>query len=102
MGPRVKEYFFGGVGWYREHTAFKQVSYERGVACFAYCFYGYFPFNSTVEQNTSGWLKSWNAGMGFEFALADPASFFIEARYLRLSPSRSRMAFVPIRIGLRF
>ena len=102
MGPHVKEYFFGGVGWYREHTAFKQVSFERGVGCFEYCFYGYFPFASTVEQNTSGWLKSWNAGMGFQFALEDPASFFIEARYLRLSPSRSRMDFVPIRIGLRF
>jgi opacity protein-like surface antigen len=102
MGPRVKKYFFGGVGWYREHTAFKQESFERGVACFEYCFYGYFPVVSTVEQNTSGWLKSWNAGMGFEFALADPASFFIEARYLRLSPSRSKTAFVPIRIGLRF
>jgi opacity protein-like surface antigen len=102
MGPRVKEYFFGGIGWYREHTAFKQVSFERGVGCFEYCCYGYFPFVSTVEQNTSGWLKAWNAGMGFEFALADPASFFIEARYLRLSPASSRMEFVPIRIGLRF
>jgi opacity protein-like surface antigen len=102
MGPRVKEYFFGGIGWYREHTAFKQVSFERGVGCFEYCFYGYFPLVSTVEQNTSGWLKSWNAGMGFEFALEDPASFFIEARYLRLSPASSRMEFVPIRIGLRF
>ncbi|MDB6044609.1 MAG: hypothetical protein JWM63_3160 [Gammaproteobacteria bacterium] len=102
MGPRVKEYFFGGVGRYREHTAFRQVSFERGVACFEYCYYGYFPIVSTAEQNTSGWLKSWNAGMGFEFALEDPASFFIEASYLRLSPSRSRTAFVPIRFGLRF
>lgn len=102
MGTRVKEYFFGGVGWYREHTTFKQLSFERGVGCFYYCFYGYFPVVSTAEQNTSSWLNSWNAGMGFEFALADPASFFIEARYLRLSPSRSRTEFVPIRIGLRF
>jgi len=102
MGPRVKEYFFGGIGWYRARTTFKQVSFQPGFGCYFDCFYGYFPIGSLVERNTTGWMNSWNAGMGFEFALEDPASFFIEARYLRLSPSSSGNEFIPIRFGLRF
>jgi opacity protein-like surface antigen len=103
MGPRVKEYFFGGAGRYRQQTTFKQVSYESGVGCdYFECYYGYFPFVSTVAHSTTGWLNSWNAGMGFEFALADPARLFIEARYLRIGPASNRMDFIPIRVGLRF
>jgi opacity protein-like surface antigen len=103
MGPHVKGYFFGGAGRYRAQTTFKQVSYQPGVGCDWWeCFYGYFPYDTTVQRNTSGWLNSWNAGMGFEFALASPARFFIEARYLRIGPATSRMDFVPIRVGLRF
>jgi opacity protein-like surface antigen len=103
IGSRVKEYYFGGIGAYRQRTTFKQLSYESGVGCDYYeCFYGYFPFTSTVEQNTTGWLRSWNAGLGFDFALEDPTSFFIEARYLHIGPPSSRLDFVPIRVGLRF
>ena len=102
MGPTVREYFFGGIGWYREQTIIKQVSFEPGVGCFYSCFPAYIPVASTVEQSTTGWLHSWNAGMGFEFALEPPGSFFIEARYLRLRPANNRIAFVPIRFGLRF
>lgn len=102
MGPSVREYFFGGVGWYRERTIFKQESLESGLRCMDFCFPGQIPVVSTVERSTTGWLHSWNAGMGFEFALAPPASFFIEARYLRIGPASSRMTFVPIRVGLRF
>lgn len=102
MGPTVREYFFGGIGWYREQTIIKQVSFEPGVQCFYSCFPAYVPVLSTVEQSTTGWLHSWNAGMGFEFALEPPGSFFIEARYLRIGPANNRMVFVPIRFGLRF
>jgi hypothetical protein len=35
-------------------------------------------------------------------AYADGASFFLEARYLQIAPSASKMQFVPIRVGLRF
>ena len=28
---------------------------------------GYFPVTSTVERDTTGWLHSWNAGLGLEF-----------------------------------
>ncbi len=72
------------------------------MGCFFEFFIGYFPVVYTVEQHTSDWHNSWNAGMGFEFALEDPASLFIEARYLRVGPSSNRMEFVPIRVGLRF
>lgn len=102
MGPTVREYFFGGIGWYREQTSIKQVSFEPGVGCFYSCFPAYFPVVSTVERSTTGWLHSWNAGMGFEFALEPPGSFFIEARYLRIGPADDRLVFVPIRFGLRF
>jgi opacity protein-like surface antigen len=103
IGSHVKEYYFGGVGAYREQTTFKQLSYESGVGCDFYeCFYGYFPVTSAVERNTTGWLHSWNAGLGFEFALQDPASFFVEARYVRIGPPRTALDFVPIRVGLRF
>lgn len=102
MGPAVREYFFGGVGWYREQTIIKQLSFQSGVGCFYYCFPGYVAVVSPLEQRTTGWLHSWNAGMGFEFALTPPESFFIEARYLRIGPSNNRMDFVPIRFGLRF
>lgn len=102
MGPRVREYFFGGIGWYREHTSFGQLALGQGERCFFFCVPGYFPVVSNAERSTSGWLDSWNAGMGFEFALQDPASFFIEARYVRLAPQSSRTEFVPIRVGIRF
>jgi hypothetical protein len=47
-------------------------------------------------------MKSWNAGIGFEFALSDPATFFIDARFLRIKQGSTYMDFVPIRVGLRF
>lgn len=102
MGPAVREYFFGGVGWYRAQTTFGQVAFESGVRCDFFCLSGTFPVASTVERNTTGWLHSWNAGMGFEFALAPPGSLFVEARYLRIGPASSRLVFVPVRVGLRF
>lgn len=102
MGPTVREYFFGGVGWYREQVRIKQVSFEPGVGCFYSCFPVNVPVVSPVEESTTGWLHSWNAGMGFEFALEPPGSFFIEARYLRIGPANDRLVFVPIRLGLRF
>ena len=105
MGPKVKEYFFGGVGWYREHTVFKSSMLEQGLICYFYCTPGYVPVYYTSASNTTPWMKSWNVGIGFEFALNDPATFFIEARYLRFTEGQTGpnpSAFVPIRIGLRF
>jgi hypothetical protein len=102
-GPRGKAYFFGGFGRYRQQTVFEQVSPVYGWVCyFGWCTPGYFGVVSTVERKTSEWLRSWNAGFGIEFALQDPASFFIEARYVRIAPYNTNQGFVPIVIGLRF
>ena len=102
MGPGVKEYFLGGVGWYRTQTVFRQVSWEPGEICWWRCVPGYFGVPSTLQRTTSDWLKSWNAGVGFEFALDPRASFFVDARYVRTEPYASHSGFVPIRVGLRF
>ncbi len=95
IGPNVREYVFGGVGTYREQTTFKANSNT------AFCYFC-FANSTTAEQTTTGWQESWNAGIGFEFAMADPSVFFIEARYLRIGSGASRMDFVPIRFGIRF
>jgi opacity protein-like surface antigen len=96
LGPTAREYFFGGAGQYREQTVYEQI-YAPG-RCFFFCG-GYV---ATAEQTTSRWLNSWNAGVGFEFEVADPATFFIEARYLSIGHANGRQAFVPIQMGIRF
>ena len=99
----VKMYLFGGAGWYREQTRFRQLSFEYGTICDPYyCALGYFPIETAVQRTTSPWHSSWNAGIGLELATADRASFFIEARYQRISQYNGHMQFVPIRVGLRF
>jgi len=102
LSHHARWYFFGGAGRYRAETVVKQAQYQFGFACFYYCFPAYIPVVTLEQHSTSDWLRSWNAGMGFEFALADPASFFIEARYLRIEPYANRNEFIPIRVGLRF
>jgi hypothetical protein len=37
-----------------------------------------------------------------EIAIADRASFFMEARYLRILPNKDQTKFVPITLGFRF
>ena len=102
MGPNAKEYFFGGVGKYRRQTVFKQVTYQSGVVCNFVCAPAFFPVVSEVQNTTSDWVKTWNAGMGFEFNLEDPVSFFIEARYMRIAPYSAQNTVIPITVGLRF
>lgn len=101
---RAKLYLLGGVGWYRQSTVFRQLQYSPPVFLCGYfaCGYGYFPYSVTVASGTTPWTRSWNAGFGVEFAMRDPVSFFIEARYRRFAPYGSNTAFVPINIGLRF
>jgi Outer membrane protein beta-barrel domain len=100
LGTHTKWYLFGGGGRYRESTTLQQVNYVPGYACYFYCYPAYFGVASTVAHDTTGWLNSWNAGTGFEFALQDPVRFFVEARYQRIGTNMSE--FVPIRVGLRF
>jgi len=100
---RAKMYLFGGAGWYREQTYLRQVSFDYGTVCDPYfCADGYFPVLTAAQRTTSPWHSSWNAGIGLEIATDDIASFFIEARYQRISQFNGKMEFVPIRIGVRF
>lgn len=100
---RAKMYLFGGIGRYREQTNLRQVSLVNGSMCFPFiCVPAAFPAVTATQHTTSPWLDSWNGGIGWEIALADRTSFFIEARYERILPYDSRMQFVPIRFGFRF
>jgi len=96
-------YLFGGVGRYREQTVLRQVSIVNGIVCGYFdCEQGYFPAVTAEQRTTSEWLHAWNAGVGLEIAMAERASFFIEARYLRILPNSNQTKFVPIRLGFRF
>ena len=101
--PWVKMYLFGGAGWYRDQAYLRQVSFEPGVVCdFYFCEHGYVPFVTGTERTTSSWHSSWNAGLGLEIATGGEASFFVEARYQRISAYNDKLQFVPVRFGLRF
>jgi Outer membrane protein beta-barrel domain len=104
MTPRAHEYLFGGIGWYRQQSNLKAVTNQQGLICYYYCVPVTFQSEGTVERITTPWQKSWNAGIGFEFAMADPGSFFIEARYMRITQNQgsAQTAFIPIRVGIRF
>jgi len=96
-------YLFGGAGRYREQTVLRQVSYVNGIVCgYFYCGPGYFPAVTAEQRTTSDWHRAWNAGLGFEIAIADRAAFFMEARYLRILPNSNQTKFVPITLGFRF
>jgi opacity protein-like surface antigen len=102
-GSRMKLYVYGGLGWYRQQNAFQATQWVPAYVCgFYWCGPGYVSNEYTVERNTTAWLKSWNAGVGFEFALSDPTTFFIEARYLRVEPYDQKQEYIPIMLGLRF
>jgi hypothetical protein len=81
----------------------RQVSIVSGIVCdIFFCGPGYFPAVTAEQRTTSDWHHAWNAGVGFEIAIADRASFFIEGRYLRILPNSNQTKFVPITLGLRF
>jgi hypothetical protein len=77
-------YLFGGAGWYRERTHFRQVSLEYGTVRDPYfCEPGFFPVVTGVQRTTSRWHSSW-------------------AQYQRIAEFNNKAQFVPIRVGLRF
>jgi len=102
--PWMKLYLFGGAGWYREQTTLRQISWVNGQYCdwWGNCWAGVGPALTAYSRTTSPWHSAWNAGLGWEVSLANNASFFVEARYLRIAPRSDQMQFVPIRVGLRF
>jgi len=93
---RYQFYLLGGAGWYRAQSVLDQ--YVPGCG-FYYCgpFYG-----GEVASSTTGWRTSWNAGFGGEFAAPGGTSFFVEARYQRISNGNNDLQLVPIRFGIRF
>jgi len=100
---RYKLYLFGGASQYREQIRLRQITYEYGVFCgFFYCARGFGPVVTAEYRATSPWRSGWNAGLGWEVALPDHGSFFLEARYVRISPQDSGLQFVPITLGVRF
>jgi hypothetical protein len=106
LGPhtaRAQLYLFGGAGWYRERTTLHQVSAVTGTVCgFYFCGPGEFFAITATSITTTAWRDSWNAGLGWEVALSDAGTFFVEARYRQIGPNDSREAFVPIQVGFRF
>jgi hypothetical protein len=96
-------YLFGGAGRYREQTVLRQVSWVSGTVCgFFYCGPGYYPAVTAEQRTTSDWHRAWNAGIGWQVAISDRASFFMEARYLRILPNNNQTKLVPITFGFRF
>ena len=103
LSPYVRLYLLAGGGWYRMQDTFRQVNYSNAVFCGWYgCGPGYVGTRSIVARDTTDWRFAKNAGLGFEFAMGPRASFFVEARYMRLNPNNSKDDFLPIRAGLRF
>jgi Outer membrane protein beta-barrel domain len=96
-------YLLGGVGRYRQQTVLRQVSWVNGTICgYFYCWPGSFPAVTAERRTTSDWRRAWNAGLGWQVAISDRASFFMEARYLRITPNSNPTKLVPITFGFRF
>jgi hypothetical protein len=103
FSPYVRGYLLAGGGWYRQQTTFRQTNYTPGFVCYWWgCGPGYYGTRDIVARNTTDWHFAKNAGLGLEFAMGPRASFFVEARYMRLDPNNAKSDFLPIRAGLRF
>jgi hypothetical protein len=103
FSPYVRAYLLAGGGWYREQDTFRQINYTGAVFCGWWgCGPGYIGTRGIVARNTTDWQFAKNAGLGFEFAMGPQASFFVEARYMRINPNNAKDDFLPIRAGLRF
>jgi opacity protein-like surface antigen len=103
FSPYVRMYLVAGGGWYRQETTYRQRNYYPGLLCDWWgCAPGYYSADTTIARNTSNWHFAKNAGIGFEFAMSNSTSFFVEARYMRINPKEGTSDFLPIRAGLRF
>jgi len=103
LGRSVRFYLLAGGGWYRTQTTFRQNLLTSGSVCTWWgCGPGYFSTTAIVAREQTDWHFARNAGFGLEFALGSRASFFVDARYMRVDPTSRRADFIPIRAGLRF
>jgi opacity protein-like surface antigen len=98
----VRAYGIAGVGAYHSRVELtQQVPFGYG---YYYCdpFSGFCDGSGNALVSSTGVTKfGWNAGAGVEFALPYGQSWFIEARYHRISTDQP-IELVPITVGYRF
>jgi len=96
-------YLLGGVGWYKTSYSYRQEQLNEATFCGWFgCESGWVHANPVVASSTTQWQLAKNAGFGFEFSMGPGASFFMEARYMRIGSAAARQDFIPVRFGLRF
>jgi opacity protein-like surface antigen len=103
LGPRARAYVLGGVGGAWRQIELTQTVGFGGYYCdpwYGYCGVGIFPGDVLVQREETTRFM-WNAGVGVEFPLYYGRSWFIEARYNRMSTGQPT-ELIPIRIGMRF
>jgi len=101
----VRAYGFGGIGVYHTRVELTQTVPFNGGYYFCDSFWGFcdsgFGYGNSVVAAHDRTKFGWNVGAGLEFALPSGNSWFIEARYNRIS-ARTPVEFVPIEVGYRF
>lgn len=104
LSPYLHAYLLAGGGWYRQQTTYRDTNYVPGFGCGFYgCGPGYFRNTNLVAREETGWQFAPNAGFGLEFAMGPRASFFAEARYMRISPNQNlKWDYIPVKVGFRF
>jgi hypothetical protein len=91
------------VGWYKTSYSYRQDQLNAATFCSWWgCEQGWVHSNPVVASSTTQWQLAKNAGLGVEFSMGPGASFFMEARYMRIGSASSRQDFIPVRFGLRF
>lgn len=98
----VRGYGIAGIGAYHARVELTQ------AVPFGYGYYYCDPFSGFCYGSGDALVASqgvtkfgWNAGVGVEFALPYGQSWFIEARYHRISTD-TPIEYVPIEVGFRF
>ena len=97
----VQGYGIAGIGIYHSRVELTQATFGGG---YYYCdpFSGYCDGGGAAVVAAQTVTKfGWNAGLGVEFALPYGRSWFIEARYHRITTD-TPIEYVPIAIGYRF
>jgi hypothetical protein len=104
LSPYMHAYLLAGGGWYRQQTTYRDTSYTPGFVCYWWgCGPGYYGSTGVVAREETGWHFAPNAGFGLEFAMGPRASFFAEARYMRISPNENlKWDYIPVKVGFRF
>jgi opacity protein-like surface antigen len=103
LGSAARLYLLGGAGWYDQQNSYRQLAFASGQVCgLTGCSSGVSQTSTLVGRLSTGMKFEKNAGVGMEVAIGDRASFFVDARYVRFSPSGARRDFIPIRFGVRY